>query len=153
MSAITTGGRHVGDVQDHLTVLVGGHADLEAIEQMRTALASVSHLRVRDADDPIRRRTFPDLGLALIVNDQIVAQNLGQEPAQIAHLVIVDLLSGKRQGPPLHPQREPEARLPAVGGLPSQYPPCGPGSRSVRAGFASGEKGPDACSASGNPRP
>ena len=97
MGPITAGGGHIGDVQDHLAVLVGGHADLEAVEQVRTALASVPHLWIGDADDAVRGSPLSYLGLALVVDDQVVTQDLGQEPAQIADLIVVDLFGGQIQ--------------------------------------------------------
>jgi len=57
----------------------------------------MAHLRLSDADDAIRRRPLANLGAAALVGDDVVAQDLGQQPADAAHLDVVALLYGQLQ--------------------------------------------------------
>ena len=96
MLAVAARGGHIGHIQDQLALGVDGDGRFEPIEALRLAFAAMTHLGIGDADDPIRCGTFTDLRLAMLIADQVVAQDLGQQPAGLAHFAIIGVLTGDR---------------------------------------------------------
>jgi hypothetical protein len=98
MDTIAARSYTVGDIQDQFAALLRRHNGFETVESLGFALTPMTHVRLGDTDDPVGGCPLPDLRLAILISDDIITQNLGQEPAKVTHLVIVALFRDQVQG-------------------------------------------------------
>ena len=93
---VAASGAHVGDIEDHVTARLTADAHLEAVKPPSAALAPVVHLGIGDTDDAIGRRALTQLRVTLLIVDDVVAEDLGQQPSGGQHLGIITLLVGSQ---------------------------------------------------------
>lgn len=94
MPSIADRGGYVGHIQNEFCLRLRGDCHLETIATRRFALAPVAHLGIGDANDAVRRRACTDLGISVLIGNDVIAQDFGQQPAHGTHLGPVAVCEG-----------------------------------------------------------